>query len=93
MKEERIIDLKAEQLINLLDARLVKRLEELKDGFLHEKANDQLLSRQATAELLGINLSTLWAWTRDGKLNVYGIANRRYYKRIEVINALVQLKK
>jgi hypothetical protein len=28
-----------------------------------------------------IDSSTLWAWTKNGKLKVYGIANRRYYKR------------
>jgi predicted site-specific integrase-resolvase len=46
----------------------------------------EILSRKATAQLLGINLSTLWAWSRTGKVRSYGIGNKVYYKYSEIIS-------
>lgn len=47
-----------------------------------------LLTRQETAELLRISLTSLWKWTDKGKLKSYGLGNRRYYKRSEVLESL-----
>ncbi|AWV96713.1 helix-turn-helix domain-containing protein [Arcticibacterium luteifluviistationis] len=46
----------------------------------------ELLSREETAKLLQINLSTLWSWTKKGKLTSYGIGSKVYYKYSEIIN-------
>lgn len=65
------------------------------DDFKRSLANinqDELLTREDTYKLLKIDSSTLWAWTKKGKLNAYGIANRRYYKRSEIIECLTLLK-
>ena len=49
--------------------------------------SDELLSRKEAAKLLKITLSTLWSWTNSGKLKSYGIANRVYYKRNEILTS------
>lgn len=59
---------------------------------LEEKDSDVLLSRQETCDFLKIDSSTLWSWTKKGKIDCYGIANRRYYKKEDLLNSLVLLK-
>lgn len=54
---------------------------------------DELLTREQTCNFLQIDSSTLWAWTNKGKVIAYGIGNRRYYKKAELLNSLQQLKK
>lgn len=53
---------------------------------------DELLTRAETCKFLQIDSSTLWAWTNKGKVKAYGIANRRYYKKAELLDCLIPLK-
>ena len=53
---------------------------------------EELLTRQETCDLLKIDSSTLWHWTKKGKVTCYGIVNRRYYKRSEIMDCLIKLK-
>jgi hypothetical protein len=53
--------------------------------------NEVLLSRVETCELLKINFSTLWKHTKSGKLISYGIGNRVYYKKPEVLNSIQRI--
>ena len=57
-----------------------------------EKDSEGLLSRKETCEFLKISLTTLWHWTNKGKIDSYGIGNKRYYKKVDVLNSLVHLK-
>lgn len=83
-----------EQLAELISEGVRSELQILKKELLHENANDDLLTREQTAELLHINLSTLWAYQKRGVIKAYGISgSRRYYKRSEIMQALKQLKK
>jgi len=82
-----------EQLVNLIDERTQKLLNNLKKDLLDQKANDELLTRKQACEFLQINSSTLWHWTNKGRVTALGIANRRYYKRSELLEALKPLKK
>jgi len=59
---------------------------------LEEKDSEILLSRQETIDFLKIDSSTLWSWTTKGKIDCYGIGNRRYYKKEDLLNSLVLLK-
>ena len=52
-----------------------------------------LLTREETAEMLKINLSTLNEWVKKGYLKVYSIGYRRYFKESEVLNSLISLNK
>ncbi|MCL6266569.1 helix-turn-helix domain-containing protein [Flagellimonas myxillae] len=80
--------------VNKVDARVSKSLEQFKKELLAKDANDDLLTREQAAEFLQINLSTLWHWTNAGKIKAYGISgHRRYYKRSELLEALQLVKK
>ena len=53
----------------------------------------EVLTRKEVMDLLQISVGTLHAWTKKGKLKVYGIGGRRYYKLSEILNeSLVELK-
>jgi hypothetical protein len=54
---------------------------------------DELLTRSETCKFLQIDSSTLWRWTNKGRVIEYGIGNRRYYKKSELLKSLTQLKK
>ena len=73
----------AEKVANKMLIKIESYLQEL-----HEKGNDVYLTRNETVELLKIDPSTLWSWTKKGKLNSYGISNRRYYHKKEIIDYL-----
>jgi hypothetical protein len=51
----------------------------------------ELLTRAEACLLLKINLTSLWKWTKKGKLIAYGIGNRVYYKRGELIQSLIRI--
>lgn len=53
---------------------------------------DTLLTRAETCEFLKVDSSTLWHWTKKGKLTAYGIGHRRYYKKQEIIENLKAVK-
>jgi hypothetical protein len=57
--------------------------------FSSKKADCDILTRKETAILLRIDLSTLWEWTKAGKIKSHGIQRRVYYKRSEIENCLI----
>jgi len=67
-------------------------LENIKQNF-QPKEPEELMTRKETAEYLKIDSSTLWYWTNKGKVNAYGIGGRRYYKRSELVQSMIKLKK
>lgn len=52
---------------------------------------DELLTRTEACGLLKINMTTLWNWSKKGKIISYGIGNRVYYKRGELMKSLVRI--
>ncbi|SHM35820.1 helix-turn-helix transcriptional regulator [Flavobacterium xanthum] len=70
-----------------------KELEDFKKSFNTQTANDDLLSREQVLELLQINASTLWHWQNKGRITVHKFANKCYYKRSEIMESLIPLKK
>ena len=69
-------------------ADIAKTLNEIKQP----KESSEYLTRSGLAEMLKCDPSTLWLWTKKGKLKAYGIGNRVYYKRSEVEEAIKQIK-
>lgn len=65
-------------------------LKDLKDN-LKPQSPEEYLTRNEAADLLKINLSTLWAWTKKNKLKSYGLSGKVYYKRSEITSALIEL--
>src|SRR5690606_42115654 len=68
------------------DKLLIKIQHYLED--LNTNANDVFSTRAETVEFLKINSSTLWSWTKKGKIKCYGIGARRYYNKKEIIELL-----
>lgn len=81
-----------EQLEQLISNVVKSQLDDFKKSF-NTQNHDVLLTRAETCEFLKINSSSLWAWTNKGKVTAYGIANRRYYKKAELLECLTPLKK
>ena len=69
-----------------------KSLEEvIKNNSKNIPPDQELLTREEACMLLKIDSSTLWRWTNKGKITAYGIGSRRFYKKEELLNSLIQL--
>lgn len=68
------------------------QLNELKK-FYEPKTPTEFLSRQETADLLKVDLSSIHNWSKRKLIQPYGISGRIYYKRSEIEEAIVKLKK
>lgn len=66
------------------------QIENLKKDF-QPKIPTEYLTRNEVAELLKIDLSSLYNWTKKGKLTSYGICGRIYYKRQEIEQSIIRL--
>ena len=86
-------NLSTEQLSKLINDGVKSQLDDFKKNLSTQHANDDLLTRTQACEFLQIDSSTLWHWTNKGKVIAYGIANRRYYKRAELLDCLTPLNK
>lgn len=78
-----------EQITGLFEG-LQNQLNELKQNF-EPKVPTEFLTRTEVSELLKCDLSSVHNWTVKGKLKAYGIANRVYYKRSELEEAIIPL--
>lgn len=92
MKTIHLIETTPEDLATLINAGIKAQLEDIGKNLAH-KSEDDLLTRQEACDFLKIDSSTLWHWTNKGKVKAYGIANRRYYKKSELLECLKPLKK
>lgn len=67
-----------------------EQLEEFRKNAATENP-DELLTRAEACILLKINMTTLWNWTKKGKVIAYGIGYRVYYKRGELMESLIRI--
>jgi malate synthase len=79
-------------LIEQINESVKSLIEDFKNSF-NPQSTDVLLTRTQTCEFLHIDSSTLWHWTNKGKVTAYGICNRRYYKKSELVDSLKPLKR
>ena len=69
-----------------------KSLEEvIKNNPFNHLPDQELLTREEACMLLKVDSSTLWRWTNQGKIIAYGIGSKRFYKKEELLNSLIQL--
>ncbi|MFB9056664.1 helix-turn-helix domain-containing protein [Mariniflexile ostreae] len=92
MQTVQLISVTPEQLQNAIIEGVKTQLQDLKKHF-EPKTPNEYLTRVEVAELLKINLATVHNWTKKSILISYQIGGRVYYKRNEVENAIVELKK
>ena len=92
MQQIQFIGTTPNALIDLIDDTVKKRIEELKKNFQPKKPTE-FLTRNDVAEMLKIDISSVHNWTKKGILKAYQISGRVYYKRVEVENSIVELKR
>ncbi|RDI06690.1 helix-turn-helix domain-containing protein [Flavobacterium sp. AG291] len=92
METVQFIQTTPEALAELISIGLKSQLENFGKN-LQISEEDVLLTRKEACDFLKIDSSTLWHWTNKGKIKAYGIANRRYYKKNELIDCLKPLNK
>ena len=81
-----------EALAKLITEGVKSQLQDFQKNFSTSNS-DELLTRTQACEFFQIDSSTLWHWTNSKKVKAYGISNRRYYKKSELIECLIPLKK
>ena len=82
-----------EKLTELIKNGVKSQLEDFKKEFNNQTAKDDLMTREQVLELLQINPTTLWHYQNKGKVIVYKLCNKNYYKRSEILHALKPVKK
>lgn len=74
-----------------LISRAVKiQLEEFFDKKLPNE-KEILLTRDEACQFLRICKTSLWKWMKNGKIKAYGIGNRVYYKKAELIESIKRI--
>ena len=92
MKNSTILhEVTPEQITSLFEG-LQNQLTELKQNF-QPKEPTVWLTRNEVAELLKVDLSTLWNWQKKSKLVPFGIGNRVLYRISDIDSALILLGK
>lgn len=80
-----------EELVATITKSVLDGLE-IRLGKLNEQRKQEILmTRTETAKYLKVNMTTLWHWTKKGKLKAYGIGNRVYYKKNEIDESLARI--
>ncbi len=92
MNRIHVVQTNTQELQEAISRTLQQELESLKKDFSKPTNTDELLTRKEASEFLKINLSTLHHWTKKSKIKSYGIANRRYYKKNELLECLTIVK-
>lgn len=72
------------ELVSEIKSAIIPELREELSKEFQPKQPTEYLTRAEVCELLKVDLSTLYRWTKSQKLTAYGIGNRVYYKRSEI---------
>ena len=92
MEQIQVFQISPEEFQSLITRGIKEEIEKINAKLIPIR-EVELLTRNQTKELLKIDLSTLHNWTKEGRLKSYGIAGRVYYKRNEIEECLIPLKK
>lgn len=91
MEHIQIQNTNLDDLENFIVEIIKRHVDEIKKLFSVKSPVSELMTRDEVASFFKINLSTLHAWTKKGKLKAYAVEGRVYYKRAEVEQAIVEL--
>ena len=58
---------------------------------LSQPDRKELLTIKEACELLQITRTTLWRWCKKGTVKSYGMEGEKYFKRSEIMEALIPL--
>jgi len=54
--------------------------------------HNQLLTRKELSAYLKVSPSTIWRYVKENRIQMYSISGRRYFKKSEIDNNLIQLR-
>jgi len=79
---------------DLIDKIAAKTAEVLAGKFSTNSENDpeDLLTPEEAAKFLKVTSTSLWRMRKAGKIKLYGLGGKRYYKKSELLNALEVLQ-
>ena len=92
METVQFISITPEKLQNAIIEGLRTQIENL-ILLSQKKEQNEYLTRLDVAKLFQIDVSSVHNWTKKGILQSYQIGGRVYYKRTEVENSIIKLKK
>lgn len=76
----------------LLEEIVTNKFNNFKKHF-EPRTPTELLTRHEVAKLFKVDISTIFNWTKRGEIQSYSVGSRIYYKRSEIENSLIKLKK
>jgi len=85
------------QIEGISSTEFLNEISELKEALLLLTKNNQanpssdFITRQETAEILNVSLSTLLNWRKAGIITAYRIGNKIRYKKSEILNSLTKI--
>lgn len=82
--------------VDELTEKIALKTMELLKQKNHSESNDDsddLITREEACAFLSINKTSLWKHTKSGKLKSYGLGNRVYYKKSEILVSVKPLNK
>ena len=75
----------------MINKAVTKALHEFRNLLEEKNENESILfNRSQAAEFLGISASTLYRWTQQKLIPSYGISEKLYYKKSELLESLVR---
>ncbi|UYW02087.1 helix-turn-helix domain-containing protein [Flavobacterium agricola] len=87
MNQIQIIQVTPEQLKQVVQDAVKIELEQYLKNPEPQK-EDELLTREETAELLKVSLATLDRWSKNGKMQPLKIQHKVYFKKSDIEKAL-----
>lgn len=79
----------------LVDRRL-SNIEDLLHGIKFPEplpeSTEGLLTPEEAAKFLKVTSTSLWRMRKAGKIKLYGLGGKRYYRRSELLNSLEEIK-
>lgn len=81
-----------DELTSTIIKAVENKLDSLKEHFIN-KPTTTWITRKEVAIILSVSLVTVDNWTNKGILTAYRIGTKKRYKREEIENSLVEIKK
>ncbi|HFK5502251.1 helix-turn-helix domain-containing protein [Elizabethkingia occulta] len=91
MSKIQFVQTTPDELENLIKESVRDELEKIKSNLSNTSEQEKILTRSETARLLDIDPSSLWRWTKKGKIKAFGIENRVYYYLSDINKALIPI--
>ncbi|MCT3906597.1 helix-turn-helix domain-containing protein [Elizabethkingia anophelis] len=88
MSKIQFVQTTPDELENLIKESVKDVLEKIESNLANTSEQEKILTRSETARLLDIDPSSLWRWTKKGKIKAFGIENRVYYYLSDINKAL-----